>query len=155
MSGVKIFILVVVSALLGIIQSSDLFTIVGIKPNLLLVLLISVAFFVPDLKTHALITLIGLITLRYRGVFEIEQIILLGISIGAFFAARLLRWRPFLNSLLLVVLGTVIFILLSGPMFFLNNLTTIFGEVGYNAVLGLFIFYALDSWLKTNSISRS
>lgn len=155
MSLYKYIFLVLLVILVGTLQSTNVLNLYGIKPNLLLIVLISASFFISDTLIYLSLVFLGMIMLSFKGGFELEQLVLGILSIASFFAGRRLHWQPFLMNLSFIGIGTIIFYFLISPAFILNNLFLVSGEVIYNLAFGVIFFKIFERWLTTSLMSRT
>lgn len=124
----------------GLLQSTDILNIYGIKPNIVLAVLIAASFFLTNFLIYFSLILLAIITLLFQGGLQSEQLILGILASAAFLAEKKLHWWPILNNLVLIGMGTVIFYLLSSPAFLIGNPLLVLGELTYNLVLGSLFF---------------
>ncbi len=155
MRAIKVVIILFLIVVLGILQSTNLLLIGGVKPNLLLVVLIVLAFFVEDAWLYAFFIAVAAILLKVRGFFspEILVFILLGMT-SAWVAAR---WhtQPIVNNVFLVSVFTVLFYALTTPSYLISNLGQLGIELIYNLVIAIVLFKTFELWLKTSSMLRT
>ncbi|MBI2025015.1 MAG: hypothetical protein HYT03_02950 [Candidatus Harrisonbacteria bacterium] len=141
--------LLLVIFIAGLLQSAGLLSVLGVKPNLLLVTILVAAFFA-DFVFYIFLILISVFALRFRLILEPESLFFAVIAIAAYFLGRRLPSQPILNSVFIIGIGSVLFNLLASPSFFFNNLALVAIELVYDLVLGILIFKIFESWLKTN-----
>jgi hypothetical protein len=151
----KYIFLVLLVILVGILQSTTVLNLYGIKPNLLLIVLIAASFFVSDTLIYLSLVFLGMIMLSFKGGFELEQLVLGILSIASFFAGQRLHWQPFLMNLFFIGIGTIIFYFMISPAFIFNNSLLVSGEVIYNLALSAIFFKLFSAWLTTNSMLRT
>ena len=123
------------------------FCIFGIKPNLVLSVIITISFFVENIwEGFLLVALAGLI-LKFAPGFESEILVLSLIGAGAILTKKYLPWHYFFSNLILIGLGTLIFYVILAS----NLITSIifFEELAFNIIVGMIIF-AFSSLLWDN-----
>lgn len=140
--------------LAGMLQNTGFFVAFGIKPNLLLVAMVAISFFIKDIWTYLSFVLAAVVLVIVGGGIALEQIVLAGLGLAAFPVGRYLHWQPFFNNFLMIGAGTVLFYLLTAPAFLISDWQAVVGEIVYNLVWGWIFFELFSRWLKTNSILR-
>jgi hypothetical protein len=138
----KLIWLFLLTIFLALLQNTNLLIFYGIKPNLVLVFLIALSFFITDIFIYLYFVLVGVIFLGF------EQLAIALPAILSFAVGRRLHWQPFFNNLLLVSAGTIVFYLLVGWS------SVVLGEIIYNLVVGSAFFALIEKCLKTNSILK-
>lgn len=131
-----LFVLLIAATL----QSGELVTFAGVKPNLVLVLLATFSFFVPRFFPYALLSLFGVVTLSFAPGISWEGAALLLVALFFFYVRDRFLSAGFLASVLFSVFGTVMFYLLISPSVLYHEVTVIVKELLYNAVLGAAFF---------------
>ncbi len=139
----------------GLIQNTGFLVFYGIKPNLLLVALIALSFFLTDLFIYAGFIMLAIILLTISGGCCLDSTVFAAIVFAAPFIGRRLHWQPLLNNLLLVGAGTFLFYLSASPVFLITNWMLVIGELIYNLVMGWILFEVFERCLKTNSILKT
>lgn len=147
-----IFLLLILA---GLLQNTDVLNFYQIKPNLVLVFLIAISFFIPNFLTYLGLVLVGLILIAFRPGFEPEAAVLGLLAVLSFSLVRFLNLQMVYNNFLLIGASTLLFYLLTAPSFILQNPLLVFGEMVYNLVLGVIFFRIFETWLKTNSILKT
>ncbi len=142
----RFFILLLTVVLAVILQNTGLLNVYGIKPNLALASLVSVSFFAADLASYIFLVVAALIGLKFRASFEVDSLIMAGLSLASFVMGRRLQWKPIINNILLIGGGTILFYLLASPGFIAANSQIVIGELVYNVVLGTIIFKIFEEW---------
>lgn len=141
MKKLILFILLVAAA--SIIQNTQLFSIYGIKPDIVLVILLTAIPFFANILDY-------LILILFAGILLQAPVGFLIVSAAAYFFGRYLNWRQSLNNGVLIISATVVFYLLSAPMFLYQNWNIVLAEIGYNLILGGVFYFIL--WPKRNNI---
>lgn len=136
-----LFILLIAAA--GIIQNTQLFSIYGIKPDIVLVILLTAIPFFANFLDY-------LILILFAGILLQAPVGFLIVSAAAYFFGRYFNWRQSLNNGVLIIFATVVFYLLSAPMFLYQNWNIVLAEIGYNLILGGVFYFIL--WPKRNNI---
>ena len=142
-SNFFVLLLIVLSAVL--LQNTGFLNVYGVKPNLVMAVLISISFFAADLASYIFLAVAALVGLKFRAGFEIESLIIIGLSRASFVMGRRLQWKPFINNAVLIGVGTILFYLLAAPGFIASNLPMVLGELVYNVILGTIIFKIFES----------
>lgn len=142
----RLLSLILLICLLSFIQSLG-FSISGVKPDLALVGVIAVSFFVSNLWEGFLLVALAALILKFSPGFESEILTLSLIGAGALMIKKYLPWHYFFSNLILITVGTFIFYLFLAA----NLIPTIifFKELILNLIAGTLIF-ALLSFLWQN-----
>ena len=136
-----LFILLVAAA--SIIQNTQLFSVYGIKPDITLVVLLTAIPFVTNFLDYLILVFSAGILLQAPAGFLI-------VSSAAYFIGRRLIWRQSLNNAILIISATIVFYLLSAPLFLYKNWNVVLAEIIYNLILGGVFYFIL--WPKRNHI---
>ena len=137
----ELILAVFLVAALGMLQNTNFLNIAGVKPNLSLVLLIALSFFIRNFFVYLILVLVAGIFLRFEAAFEPANLVFTLLVVAVYLLERKLPGRQFLNSLLLTALGTFIFYAVIDFSFFASYLFTIFEEMLYNIILGVLLFF--------------
>lgn len=126
-------VLVILAALL---QGTNIISLFGTKPNLVLLILIPLIFVVNNRLAYVVLVLIaGLFLKTVPGIdWQIGLFIL--VVLVAYFLSKFLPWQSFFNNLVLLAGATII---LSLPDFFGIELV-------YNVILGTGFYYILKKY---------
>lgn len=127
---------------LGSIQHTPLARIYGVKANIILVCLVIVGAFIERPLLYAPVLLAGGIIFRMGGGVGEEVYAFLAIAAVVFFARRSLPWKPFINSMVLVAVSTILFYAVAAWQFLLRAPGTVGIEAAYN-VIAAACLYAL------------
>ena len=150
---VLVFLLVI---LFGLLQSTNLVMIAGVKPNLLLVLLIALAFFVEDIWTYGFFILLAGGLLKTQGFFTPDLVVFTVLVMASAWAANTWHALPAANNLILAGAATALFYLLTGPLYIVSNFSAFGIELVCNLVLAFILYQVFDSLcLKENSMLRT
>ncbi|MEK7590266.1 MAG: hypothetical protein AAB454_00985 [Patescibacteria group bacterium] len=136
-----LFILLVAAA--SIIQNTQLFSVYGIKPDITLVVLLTAIPFVTNFLDYLILVFSAGILLQAPAGFLI-------VSSAAYLIGRRLIWRQSLNNAILIISATIVFYLLSAPLFLYKNWNVVLAEIIYNLILGGVFYFTL--WSKRNHI---
>lgn len=139
--------------LAALLQNTSALNILGIKPNLTLVVLITLSFFVGELVTYSILLLLMGLLLRVGGGFEPTILALTILALLVFGLGRHLAGKPFFNNIFLVAAGTLAFYVLADFRFLARDFLGVLGEMVYNVILGVIIFLLARRFLK-NAESR-
>jgi len=133
-----------------IIFSFFRFPLAGIFPNLFLVFVVLLSFFVQRLAFYSLFGLVGFLWTRFSPFFEVEYFVLLVISILFFFVFRYFVFSRSLLILIVSFLGAqIVFWAFSYGVHVIISFSFLV-EFLYNSVVGL-VMYALTLWLVKTS----
>jgi len=141
----KLFLIVLLVGLLTFLQAFG-FSIFGVKPNLALVSIITVSFFIVNsqwsIVNGFLLAALAALILKFGPSFEMEILVFSLICLAAIFIKKYLPWRHFISNLVLIIFGTFIF------YFFLATKlipTFIFlEELILNLIIGSLLFTILN-----------
>lgn len=131
----------------GLLQSSALFSIFGVKPNLILIILIASAQWIEVFSAYLPVLLLGIILAQFFPGIGSESLSVGLIGLLAFGAAHRLHGRSSVNNLVLTVSGTVAFYLLTNAGHIFQSPWMLIGEVIYNAFLGIIFLKFFQPWL--------
>jgi len=142
----KLLVLFSIVGLLSFLQAFS-FSIFDIKPNLALTAVITASFFVANFWQGFLLIALAALILKFTPGFEKETLIFSLIGAGAVIVKNRLPWHYFLDNLILIALGTLVFYVILAPGLIF---TIIFlKELILNLMAGGLIF-ALISYLWQN-----
>ncbi|MDP3901856.1 MAG: hypothetical protein Q8Q37_02695, partial [bacterium] len=116
-------------------QSTNILVIWGIKPNLLLVVLMTLIALDRRLAEYLTWLLLGVIMLRFEPALSWFQAAIIIIALTAFVLHKFLPWSRHINIASLVIIGTVLFYLLIGPNFIYRHWSLVLGEIIYNLII--------------------
>lgn len=139
----------------GLFQNTNVFSIFGIKPNLLLALLVPAAFFLENILTMTAILAIALFLSDFRSGFTSESASLAVLALVAPALTRRLPWEPFVNNIVLMGAMTVIFYLLASPSYLIHSPIAILFELLLNITFSAIFYNLFNSCLKTSSMLRT
>ncbi len=122
------------------LQHSELVTMFGIKPNILLALMAVFVFFVTDLAAYLLLLLVAGVLIRFSPGLGIEAIGLTLVGLLFFYIRRRFFSPGTVAIVLITALGTVVFYLLLSPALMYDNLVLTIGEIAYNVILAALLF---------------
>lgn len=150
----KFTLAVLIFVLAGLFQNTEFFTVFGIKPNLLLIALVAISFFIKGIQAYLNFVLASIMLSSVSGGISTEQIVLAGLALAAFPAGRYLHWQPVFNNFLIIGVATALFYLFTAPAFMLSGWQVVVGEIVYNLFVGYLLFKTFETCLKTSSILR-
>jgi len=136
----RMLVAVIFVLIAGVLENTSLLQVAGIKPNISLAILITLSFFISALVPYLALVLLTGILLRFEPGFEFTSLIFTGMVILFFFLHRRLPGQPFLNNLILIASGTLIFYSLLDWRFVYAEPLTVSGEMLYNIILGAGLF---------------
>ncbi len=151
----KIFGISVLILVMGILQNTDLLLIAGVKPNLLLVLMIALAFFVEDAWLYGFYILECVALLASGGLFAPEIVTFVLLLLAAAWVSARWHTQAILTAGLVFAASTVFFYIFSEPTYLLSSPGLIGIELVYNVVVGLLLFKICENFLNTNSMLRT
>jgi hypothetical protein len=122
------------------LQSGELITVFGIKPNLVLVLLAVFVFFATDLFAYALLALFAALFLDFAPGLSLESGALLIVALLFFYVRDRFLSPGLLASISFSVLGTVLFYLLISPAVLYHEVGMVSKELLYNGLLSVALF---------------
>lgn len=133
----------------GLVQNTGLFSIFGIKPNLLLAVLIAGSFFIDSLPVFWVLLLESVIFLRFESGFQLELLVWVALLCAAYFAERAFPWRRSVNNLVLIATVTALFYLITDIDYLVGVPLAVLGEVFYTSIFGV-LFYDIFRQLGDN-----
>ena len=155
MSFWKFLLVLLIILLAGLLQNTDFLTVAGVKPNLLLAVLIAASFFIEEAAIYILLVLISAILLKFNAGLEPESVAFALVALAGGLIGKRLSWLPIFNNLALVGAGTIIFYVLTAPAYFVSNFTGFGIELIYNLALSIILFKSLEVCLKTSSMLKT
>ena len=144
----KVLLAVFLIVMAGFLQNTNLINIAGIKPNLTLAILSTLAFFVTESAYYLLLVLIAVWFLRFESGLEFATSVFALVLLLVFWVRNFLPGKPFFNNLLLIALSTLLFNLVIDFKFFGGDFFTVLIEMLYNIILGGLAFFALSRLFK-------
>lgn len=143
----KNFFISVIFLLCLIFSSLLLSPFVYSKPNILLVFLIILSFFISNIYIFSISSLLGILFSKYVPFFQIDYLIYLIIAILIFWAFRFLFSRNnfFVLVLMLAIAQLIVWISISGFSSFV--FMTFILEYFYNCIL-MGLFFIIGLWLR-------
>ncbi len=138
--------LIVVS---GLIQNTGFFLAFGIKPNLLLAVLVAASFFMESFAAYLGLLAGALFFLRFESGFRPELLAFAVLAVSVFLVNRLLPWRQSVNNLVLAALFVILFYALADISYLWTNLAAVVGEIIYTSIFSI-LFYDLFRQLSDN-----
>lgn len=131
---------VIILILAGLLQQTQFLLVLGVKPNLALVVVLSLVYFIKDRWFFILLSIIGaLLTMMAPG-FSMALIISIAFPIFFYLIKNLIPWQPLFSTLIFIFITTII---LDYPNVFL-------AEIIYNISLG-FVLYFIFKFANSKS----
>ena len=130
----------------ALFQNTALLTIAGVKPNVVLVALVLLAFSASHFFVYIVFVIGGIIFLRFSPGSDPALLAIAGIACAVFFVKEWFPWKEMVNCLAVIILGTLAFYLLTGFSFLWHDPFTIAMEIAYNTVIGA-AFYPFFRWI--------
>lgn len=146
----KRFILAVGLLLLaGLIQNTGFFSVFGIKPNLMLAVLVAASFFAESFLIFLFLVAESLLFLRFGSGFQLELLVWTFLMSVVYFVGRVLPWRRSVNNLVLISVVTILFYLIVEFSYLAVAPLAVLGEIFYTSIFG-FLIYDLFKQLGDN-----
>lgn len=131
------FLDIVLVFIIGLAQSASLIIFSGVKPNLILAVLVVLLFSEKEFWKYLVFILISLICLNYS-VFISKELAIFGLlMLLAFYFKKYLSENIYLNSFLLVLILTTAFYLIIDYAFIFNDPGLFLWELFYNVLISL------------------
>jgi len=131
------FLDIVLVFIIGLAQSASLIIFSGVKPNLILAVLVVLLFSEKEFWKYLVFILISLICLNYS-VFISKELVIFGLlMLLAFYFKKYLSENIYLNSFLLVLILTTAFYLIIDYAFIFNDPGLFLWELFYNVLISL------------------
>lgn len=124
----------------------------SVKPNFSLAALIVLAVWGATLYEQIILTLFSALLLKFMPGFDWALVVLILISMTAFFVNKILPWQSLFNGGFLILAGSFLFYFLSAFGFAYNNWGVVMLEASYNLVVGIVIVVLLPSNEKEKRI---
>lgn len=141
----RIFYILSVALMISgsILQNANFLSLAGIRPNLVLVLAMALAFFLKSFPVYLSALIAGLVFLQTDSLFEKPLLAIFVLGLAAFWKKRALPSRPSFSFMVFVGLATLVFDLVFYGGRFLSALPSVAGEMFYNLCLAgiIYIFF--------------
>ncbi|PIR89205.1 MAG: hypothetical protein COU07_01945, partial [Candidatus Harrisonbacteria bacterium CG10_big_fil_rev_8_21_14_0_10_40_38] len=137
LNGTIAFVIVLVS---GLIQNTDILSIGQLKPNLILVVLFALAFFIPSAPFYALLAVLADAIVRFHPFFVRMDFVFLFLVLASYWVSGRLPSKPMFNYVIIITIGTLLLYALASPSFIIKAPVTVFFELIYNNIIGFIIF---------------
>ena len=147
-------ILAIIIAFAGFLQGNSLFSIAGVKINVVLAALIAFSFFVERIPKFAFLVLIAGIFIRFRPGIERELLVLMVVAFLAYIAQEKLPGKPFINCILLQVIGTLVFLVIIDVHFISFAPSVVIQETVYNTAIGVLLFLGAEQFIPYGKTKR-
>lgn len=118
------------------VQGEAILRIGDVNPNLTLIAVIVLSFFIARWYYTVLLILVSAIFLIWQPGVSYELIVFVMLLSCALFFKELVRWQTLLGCLILIGATTFVFLLLIDPLFLFHHPLIVFGELAYNVILG-------------------
>jgi hypothetical protein len=122
------------------LQSGEFLVIAGVKPNLVLALLVVFSFFMPHLFPYAILALFSAFMLSFAPGISWEGGALILVALIFFYVRDRFLSPGLVASILFSVFGTVLFYLLISPTVLYDEVGVVAKEVLYNGLLAAGLF---------------
>lgn len=134
--------------LAAVMQNEHWFALAGIRPNLALVALIVLSFFIEDVALYCLLILLASIGLHFSPGLSREIVALALVALAGFFIKERAVWPGISGSAILLACGTfAVYAIVDAPYLY-HNFTGALLESVYNVVLGLILFEIFSLYAK-------
>ena len=130
------------------LQGQHMFGVLGIRPNLVLVSLITLAFFINEALLFLLLIILGTIGVSFGSGVSLEAVALAVVVLGAFLTKERVIWPGVFATGILIFFGTFILYAILSSSFIYNHLGTVFFEAMYNVALGVVSYEMLSFYVK-------
>lgn len=143
----QFLIALVLVIIAGIFQGTSLFDIGGIKPNFIIAVLITLSFFIADWFAYLSLVLVAVFFLRFHPGPESIDFILTALALAVFGLGKLIPGKTIFSIIFLIAIATPTLYFIGDLDFFQSNFLTVFQEMFYNIILGLFILFIGEHFL--------
>ncbi len=150
----KLAILLPIILLAGLFQNTGVFNIFGVKPNLLLAVLIPAIFFLDQILVVVAALALALLVSDFRAGFAGESAALALLILIVPIFGRRLPWNPFINNMVLVGGSTILFYLLTSPAYIADAPLAVLGEILYNSLLAAIFYNLFNLCIRENSMLK-
>ncbi|MCL5017555.1 MAG: hypothetical protein M1155_02765 [Patescibacteria group bacterium] len=135
----------------GLIQSLPLISFYGVKPDLLLSLLVVFLFFTENFWQYFILVLAGSIALKYSTTATFEVIVFVIIMTSAFYLKKYFSTHEFLAILGVTMILSVLFYGIINYTFIVNDIYRFVLEIIYNILASVIFWLILDNANKNNA----
>ncbi len=135
---------IILILLAGLLQNTELPSFYGVKINLVLVLLLTLSFFISDPRYYLVLALEGALLLKVSPGLDAQTIALLLLALSAFYLKKYLAWQPALSNVFLIAAATILFYIPVDFNFVIYNTPVLILEAIYNTLGGLVLYFALE-----------
>lgn len=142
MRGNKLALYLFFIVILAVIQGSD-FSVFGVKPNLILAVLVALVFLDLSLPAYLFLLTAALFLIRWRPDLDISLLALFVAAVGSRLARSILPWRDGISLLVLIVGSTAVFYFIADPGFIYYQPAIFIQEVLYNTITAFVLRYGL------------
>lgn len=138
MKRIILAVLLVVAA--GLLQNTGLFSVWGVKPNLLLAVMIAVSLFIDSFPWYLLLVVLSVILSRFEAGFRPELLVFSFLLIAAYGVRRLLPWRPSVANCFLVAVSVILFYLLADAPYLFGAPLVVVWEIIYSTLFCVLVY---------------
>jgi len=114
----------------------------GLRSNLILAALISLAFFVGIFEL-AFFVLVAVLILNWQPAFSLEILLIALTPLLVFLVRRFLPWQAWLQNLFLAAIGVLVFYFLASPSFFIHNFSLLYKAIFFDIIFAVLVFQVL------------
>lgn len=137
----------------GAVQVNSPIDFWGIKPNLILIVLIVFGFFTENFIFFLILTLLGSIGIKFMPGLGLDAVAIAVVALCAFIVKSRAVSGGLLGVTILLALGTFGTYLIVSPGFFYNHFLVVLIEAVYNVVLGAILFELLQ-WVTNRRLAE-
>jgi hypothetical protein len=141
-------------AFAGIMQISGTLAFSGIVPNVSYAALAVLSFFTASAARYFLFVFAAVLVLQVHSDMALALLAVGAVAIGAFVLAKKLPWTPLLSCSFLLAAGTPVFYAIADLGFLIRDPFTVFAEMTYNVVIGLFLYFIVKSLMRYERKTR-
>lgn len=131
-------ILLVVMA--GLLQNTGFFSLWGIKPDLLLAVMVAVSLFIDSFSWYLFLVVLSAILVRFQSGFQPELLVFVFLLISIYGARRLLPWRPSVANCFLIACATILFYMLADASYLFGFPLAVAGEIIYTTLPCILVY---------------
>ena len=129
--------------LFALLQNTTHLSLGGIKTNLVLLLILSMAFMVRNWAEYLFLVFLSSIFLRVEQGWDWSIVSIVLVALAVYFFKKFLPWRLLVSYLFFVFLSTLSFYLILDWHFIQNNFLIFFKELIYNLIFGGLLYLIL------------
>ncbi len=133
-----------VLVIFAILQRSPELSWFGVRPNIILSLMVVLGFVVGDFFVYAALAFIAVALIGPAKGFSFEELILLLLFFGLYFVRRYVPMHPLFSAVLLTSGGTLLWYLIVDPGFIAADFIAVLIEMFYNAVIAVLAYLGFE-----------